>query len=81
MDGQATDPIEVLRNEHGLIRAVVDILAEAVDCLDGIGRPPAKLFGVVVEFARDFADGAHHRKEEKVVFRRLAERKDGAIDG
>ncbi len=74
-------PLEILSNEHGLIRQFLDNLALAVEKLEDEQRPPTEFFEKGVEFARTFADSFHHIKEEHVMFRRLAQNKGGEIDG
>ncbi len=75
------DPIETLRAEHRLISLFIDTLALAVDRLEKDRNPPPEFFANSVEFARKFADTFHHRKEELIMFRQLARKKSGAIDG
>lgn len=75
------DPIETLRNEHGLIRRFVDLLSVAVSRLEVENPPPRAFFDDGIEFVRGFSDGFHHKKEELVMFRQLAQKKNGAIDG
>ena len=75
------DPIDTLQNEHDLIRRFVDTLAVAVERLEEDRNPPPEFFQKSVEFAAGFADTFHHRKEELIMFRQLAEKKNGAIDG
>ena len=74
-------PLEILRNEHGLIRHFLDNLALAVEKLENDERPPREVFDRAVEFARTFADKFHHVKEEHIMFVRLAQKNDGALDG
>jgi hemerythrin-like domain-containing protein len=75
------DPIEILRNEHGLIRRFVDLLSVAVTRLEVDDPPPRAFFDDGIEFVRNFSDGFHHKKEELVMFVQLAQMKNGAIDG
>ncbi len=75
------DPIEILRNEHGLIRRFVDLLSVAVARLEVDDPPPRSFFDNGIEFVRGFSDGFHHKKEELVMFVQLAQKKNGAIDG
>ncbi len=75
------DPIDTLKNEHGLIRRFVDTLSTAVTRLEVGQVPPRAFFDNCIEFVTGFSDGFHHRKEELVMFVRLAQRKNGAIDG
>ena len=74
-------PLEALRNEHGLIRHFLDNLALAVEKLENGERPPREVFDKSVQFARTFADKFHHIKEEHMMFVRLAQKKDGVLDG
>lgn len=75
------DPIETLRNEHGLIRRFVDLLSAAVTRLEVEEPPPRDFFDRSIDFVRGFSDGFHHKKEELVMFVQLAQKKNGAIDG
>jgi len=75
------DPIEILTNEHGLIRRFVDLLSIAVARLEIDDPPPRAFFDNGIEFVRGFSDGFHHKKEELVMFVQLAQKKNGAIDG
>ena len=75
------DPIDTLTNEHDLISRFIDTLDEAVHRMEEDHNPPPDFFKKSVEFATEFADTFHHRKEELVMFRQLAQKKSGAIDG
>ena len=75
------EPLDVLRNEHGLIRQYLDNLALAVQKMEDDARPPKEFFDKAIEFARTFADTFHHYKEEHVMFARLAQAKGGEFDG
>ncbi len=68
------DPIEILRNEHGLIRRFVDLLSVAVTRLEVDDPPPRAFFDNGIEFVRGFSDGFHHKKEELVMFVQLAQK-------
>lgn len=74
------DAIETLSNEHGLIRRFLERLDAAAEHLRQGGRPPHEFYDLAVQFARTFADTVHHFKEEHVLFVRLAQRREGAID-
>ena len=74
------DPIDILRNEHGLIRQFLDNLTLATGQLEEGKRPPRTFFDKAVEFANGFADDLHHFKEEHVLFVRLAQKKRGEVD-
>ncbi len=74
------DPIEILANEHGLIRQYLDNVAIAAEHIEN-GRTPARaFFEKGLDFARSFADQLHHFKEEHVLFVRLAQKKQGDLD-
>jgi len=50
------DPIETLRNEHGLIRQFVDLLSVAVTRLEVENPPPRAFFDDGIEFVRGFSE-------------------------
>ena len=72
--------LDELKNEHGLIRHFLENLTLGLEKMEGGARPPAEFFEKAVRFARTFADQYHHFKEEHILFLRLAERKQGALD-
>jgi hemerythrin-like domain-containing protein len=74
------DPLETLSNEHGLIRQFIDNLTMAADHIEHGRRPSTAFFEKAVDFARGFADGYHHFKEEHVLFVRMAQKKQGEVD-
>jgi hemerythrin-like domain-containing protein len=74
------NPIEVISNEHGLIRQFCDNLDMACDKIALGNRPSCAFFEKAIEVARKFNDGYHHFKEEHVLFVQLAQKKHGEID-
>ena len=72
--------IEILINEHSLIRKFLENLALADEKLQHGERPPREFYDKAVQFARTFADLYHHFKEEQTMFARLAQIKGGEID-
>jgi len=74
------NPLEILGNEHGLIRQALDSLSLAKEKLEAGERPKTEFFEKALEFARTFVLKYHHFKEEHVMFGLLAQRKNGAID-
>ncbi len=74
------DALETLSNEHGLIRRFLERLESAAEQLRQGRRPPREFYDLAVQFARAFADTVHHFKEEHVLFVRLAQRHEGALD-
>ncbi len=74
-------PLEILVTEHGLIRQFLDNLVLAVEKLENEEPPPKKFFENAVQFAEMFTHTFHHFKEEHVMFVRLAQKRNGTIDG
>jgi len=74
-------PIETLIEEHVLISRFIDLISAAADEIDEGRLPPREFFEMGVEFASRFADVFHHRKEEHLMFVRLAQIENGSIDG
>jgi hemerythrin-like domain-containing protein len=73
-------PIEILADEHRLIRQALDSFGLATHKMEQGVNPPAEFFEKTVEFARTFIDKRHHFKEEYLMFGRLAERHQGELD-
>ena len=63
---------EILRQEHALIQDVLDSLERGAQKLGAGSKMPADFFTDAADFIRGFADDAHHRKEEGVLFKALA---------
>ena len=63
---------ESLSSDHRLIERVITAMDAAADRLEaGLPLRP-QFFQDVVRFIREYADGAHHRKEEDALFPALA---------
>jgi len=73
-------PTEILTQEHVLIRLMLDNVSVAVHRMELGGSPAKELFEKVIEFGQSFVHRFHHYKEEFVMFTRLAEKKQGAMD-
>lgn len=73
-------PLEILRNEHGLIRHFLDNLGLALEHIEKGENPPRQFFDQALHFIKTFTNEFHHIKEEYMMFVRLAQKKDGAID-
>lgn len=68
---KATD---ILMDEHRVVERVLASLDRAASALErGVDVRPG-FFTDAVRFARGFADGCHHRKEEGVLFEAMARR-------
>lgn len=74
------DVLDILSNEHGLIRRYLEEVTAAARKMEGGARPPREFFEKAVEFARLFADRYHHFKEECLMFVRMAQKRKGEID-
>lgn len=72
--------IDILVDEHILIREFLDNLTLAVEKLEEEERLRPEFFEKSVEFARQFADRFHHFKEEYVLFGLLAQKRNGELD-
>jgi hemerythrin-like domain-containing protein len=74
------EALDVLIDEHGIIRQFLDNLVLSLKKMEQGARPPKEFFEKAVSFARDFTDKYHHFKEEHILFNRLAMKKKGKID-
>ncbi len=74
-------PLETLKNEHGLIRQYLNDLEQAALTMKNGGRVPREFFDKALIFARNFADDYHHIKEEHMLFVRVAQKQQGKYDG
>ncbi len=75
------NPIEILANEHGLIRQALHQFHLARRGLEEGENPPVQFFDKAVEFARTFVDKRHHFKEEYLMFGKLAAKQHSELDG
>lgn len=65
---------DILSQEHRVIERVIDALWQASEKL-GQGQPVRPGFFLdAAEFIKGFADGCHHKKEEGILFKAMAER-------
>ncbi len=71
---EATSATAILMAEHRGIGRMLDVVEEAAVRVER-GKPvPPTLFVDAATFFRNFADRCHHGKEEKHLFRTMAER-------
>ena len=75
------EPIEILKNEHGLIRHFLDNLDESLKKLEIEQRPPREFYDKAIQFVKLFPEGYHHHKEELVMFVQVAQKHAGEFDG
>ncbi len=59
--------------EHDVILHVLDALEKEAGKVDGGAPVRREFFAGAIAFVREFADGVHHRKEEGILFPRMAE--------
>jgi hemerythrin-like domain-containing protein len=74
MEARMHGSIEVLMNEHRLIEQVLGSLETLAVEMQGGLVPERVLLSDYASFCREFADAAHHGKEEDVLFARMIER-------
>jgi hemerythrin-like domain-containing protein len=67
------DAIETLMNEHRVIERVLDALVGFAEETRRKGATEREELGRFVTFIREFADAAHHGKEEDVLFAAMTE--------
>ncbi len=72
--------IDILVDEHRLVRKYLDTLGIAIDLMGTGGELSRDFLEKTLEFSNTFLDSYHHYKEEYVIFVKLAEKKGGAID-
>ena len=72
--------VEILTAEHGLILEFLGLLSTAAGRIGTDDAPPPEFFEIALTFCRDYADKAHHYKEEHVMFGLLAQKHEGKID-
>ena len=64
---------EILSEEHRVIERVISALWEAAGKLDQGQAVRPGFFLDAADFIKGFADGCHHKKEEGVLFKTMAE--------
>lgn len=64
---------EILISEHLVIERVITALEIAAICLEKGGDVRPSFFVDAADFIKGFADGCHHKKEENVLFKAMAE--------
>ena len=73
-------PTDELRREHELILLVVGAMEREAGAIEA-GAPVNRVrVAQMMDFARNFTDGCHHRKEEEMLFPALADRSGAATE-
>jgi hemerythrin-like domain-containing protein len=70
----ANQAIEILMNEHKLILKGLDVAETMANRFETTGEINRDDLAKVVSFITDYADTFHHKKEEDVLFKWMAER-------
>lgn len=73
-------PVQILLEEHQLIRLALENLVLAMEMIEGGEKVPPAFFEKWDQFYRSFILNHHHFKEEYVLFRELAQKHKGALD-
>jgi len=73
--------IKILVEEHKRIAELLSILQAGADRIIDNRLPPRAFFEAGLQQARQYADQAHHFKEEHVLFGALAQKHNGDLDG
>ncbi|OGL48234.1 MAG: hypothetical protein A2161_07675 [Candidatus Schekmanbacteria bacterium RBG_13_48_7] len=71
--------IEILMNEHGVIRKVLKILSFALEKLELGEKPPRKFFENGLDLIQNFVQNYHHCKEEYVLFEMLSKKRNNEL--
>ena len=73
--------INILVQEHAIIKEFLSVLSNGIKKIIDNENPPREFFEKAMTFSRDYADTHHHFKEEYIMFKLLAGKKQGEIDG
>ncbi len=76
-EDMAESPTQQLRHEHELVLIVVAAMEREVAALRA-GHVHSATIEQMVDFTRNFTDGCHHAKEEKLLFPLLEQRSPAA---
>lgn len=70
-NGQVLSPISALEKEHQLIERMI-ILLRKQSMINGTESFPLVYLNFALDFFEDYADRAHHNKEEHILIRKMA---------
>jgi hemerythrin-like domain-containing protein len=77
----AVEVIDILVGEHKKISELLAVLQAGAERIVANRPPPKTFFEAGLQQARQYADQAHHFKEEYVLFGALAQKHNGELDG
>ncbi len=66
-------PTEVLKHEHEIVLKVLQGAEQEAHSIKETGKVNIDRIRKIVDFTRNFTDGCHHAKEEKLLFPKLGE--------
>jgi hemerythrin-like domain-containing protein len=75
------EAVRILSYEHYIIKSFLDQLVKAQARIEDGDGPAPEFFEKAFAFCREYADKAHHYKEEHVMFTMLAQKHEGRLDG
>lgn len=67
-------PTDKLKNEHKVVLFVLEGVEQEAETIKASGIVNLEKIEKMVDFSRNFTDGCHHAKEEKLLFPKLEER-------
>ena len=73
--------MEIIVDEHRAIRQALESLTVAIEKLENGEKISPDFFRTWFDFYRTFVLNFHHFKEEQIMFRHLAGKKNGSLDG
>ena len=71
-------PTDLLRQEHELVLMVAAAMDREAADIERTGRVHGEQVAQMIDFTRNFTDGCHHSKEERLLFPMLEERSAAA---
>jgi hemerythrin-like domain-containing protein len=75
-----TKIIELLREEHRTIEALLDVLNDEISVFDRQERPDYEVIQAIISYFQDYPDCCHHPKED-MIFEKLKARDPVAAKG
>lgn len=67
-------PVEILKSEHNWVLMVLEGAESLAKTIDTTGEVDTDKVRKIVDFSRNFTDGSHHTKEEKLLFPKMGEK-------
>lgn len=67
-------PTDILKDEHKVVLFALEGAEAEAEKIKASGKVDLEKISKIVDFSRNFTDGCHHAKEEKLLFPKLEER-------